>query len=730
MLLVLSLLLFVATASSHNVTHRQLQQQERRIPSAFRPNPACLDCSRGQVLWSNRPNPRIPCGLCVTMDVPRVILSQGLDIQGVLTINNDLYMEVPFVRVQGQWNVRVTAKRISERIRVVLTGVVDADFVPAPPNQDACQVGTTNICAVGPKAIVVAGGQVNIEGMHEECKTWTKLVDVVDTAPSRRRRRLQETSSSCDRVDDTMDYWTGGYGASYEVQNGDSLRVYNRLVSDQHGLTLDLWRWKDCLQSDQDYLLRFSLKVSGLSCAQGGSCWKLVSLIRTLSDTQDIEQILLEETNATEPSTDEWKAFYGTVRFEGLEDPSSVVHHLLRFEGIAPEETVELRDFSWTLPVDEKEEEATCDGNLVPNGQADLDEMNPYPITSSPKTRLFVRGRNPYFRLERRSVATDSILAPIAPSCLTAGTAYTVSARVRVRSRDWAVRSTMVLHLDFGRSSSQRMVVADCPASQHTFVECKGTFFVDTDCPNLVGATLGFETQAGALHSFDVDDWSMTEAGETDAPMAAPTTSPTTRPTEIPTLSPVTLPPIVAIEGVGIIVEADGILDCWSAGSDILITSHTSNPDDRQIRRLVSDPRGIGNGLAFLDLDRAVDMTISERDGDGFAVEVALLERSIVFEGDTDERDALMGAHMIVFHTPLVEQTINGAEFLNFGRQGMPGRYPVHIHLSLDVSGSVVSKNLIRESNQRCIVVHGSYNLTIADNVAYEHKGHCFMTEG
>jgi hypothetical protein len=46
-----------------------------------------------------------------------------------------------------------------------------------------------------------------------------------------------------------------------------------------------------------------------------------------------------------------------------------------------------------------------------------------------------------------------------------------------------------------------------------------------------------------------------------------------------------------------------------------------------------------------------------------------------------------------------------------------------------DVTGSVVSKNLIRESNQRCIVVHRSHNLQIDGNVAYDTFGHCFMTE-
>ena len=40
-----------------------------------------------------------------------------------------------------------------------------------------------------------------------------------------------------------------------------------------------------------------------------------------------------------------------------------------------------------------------------------------------------------------------------------------------------------------------------------------------------------------------------------------------------------------------------------------------------------------------------------------------------------------------------------------------------------------MSKNLIRLSNERCIIVHRSHNLLIDGNVAYNTFGHCFMTK-
>ena len=56
-------------------------------------------------------------------------------------------------------------------------------------------------------------------------------------------------------------------------------------------------------------------------------------------------------------------------------------------------------------------------------------------------------------------------------------------------------------------------------------------------------------------------------------------------------------------------------------------------------------------------------------------------------------------------------------------------RYPIHFHFCGDVPGSAIVKNVIRQSNQRCVVVHGTNKLRIEQNVAFDTKGHCFITE-
>lgn len=119
-----------------------------------------------------------------------------------------------------------------------------------------------------------------------------------------------------------------------------------------------------------------------------------------------------------------------------------------------------------------------------------------------------------------------------------------------------------------------------------------------------------------------------------------------------------------------IVRDTNGIMGCWGRGSEILITSHSTDFESAQTRRLLTDPERYGEGLIRLRLDADIVPTVTELHNDGFAVEVALLSRNILFEGARDASDSLLGAHLMVMNTPVVKQLIQGVEFRNFGRQG------------------------------------------------------------
>lgn len=48
---------------------------------------------------------------------------------------------------------------------------------------------------------------------------------------------------------------------------------------------------------------------------------------------------------------------------------------------------------------------------------------------------------------------------------------------------------------------------------------------------------------------------------------------------------------------------------------------------------------------------------------------------------------------------------------------GILGRYPIHFHMCGSSAGSVVSKNVIINSNQRCVFIHDTNDVSIEDNV-------------
>ena len=177
-----------------------------------------------------------------------------------------------------------------------------------------------------------------------------------------------------------------------------------------------------------------------------------------------------------------------------------------------------------------------------------------------------------------------------------------------------------------------------------------------------------------------------------------------------------------------IYLEDVNILGKWTIGAEIVITSHTRNPDEVQVRTIVAAYTSPVSGYSAFQLNATILRPTTIVESPEMAVEVALLSRNIMFEGGSDTI-TYHGGHFMIFHTPIVKQVIEGIEIKNFGQQGLLGRYPMHFHFSDDVPGSIISKNSIRQSNQRCVVVHGTNKLHIQENVAFDTKGHCFMTE-
>eukprot|EP00526_Cylindrotheca_closterium_P003088 CAMPEP_0113602820 /NCGR_PEP_ID=MMETSP0017_2-20120614/955_1 /TAXON_ID=2856 /ORGANISM="Cylindrotheca closterium" /LENGTH=1570 /DNA_ID=CAMNT_0000511183 /DNA_START=2723 /DNA_END=7435 /DNA_ORIENTATION=+ /assembly_acc=CAM_ASM_000147 len=163
---------------------------------------------------------------------------------------------------------------------------------------------------------------------------------------------------------------------------------------------------------------------------------------------------------------------------------------------------------------------------------------------------------------------------------------------------------------------------------------------------------------------------------------------------------------------------------CWKPGTEILLTSHTRSYHDQQVRTIVSSDANTGT----IALDEPITKPVSLADHSDFAIEVASLNRRIVFDAESDATDDAIGGHVVIHHTS-VGQHIEGVEIRNFGQQGRLGKYPIHFHMSSDSPDSLVKKNVVRNSNQRGYVVHLTNNVTFEENVAFDITGHCYFIE-
>ncbi len=168
----------------------------------------------------------------------------------------------------------------------------------------------------------------------------------------------------------------------------------------------------------------------------------------------------------------------------------------------------------------------------------------------------------------------------------------------------------------------------------------------------------------------------------------------------------------------------------WRAGEKIVIASSSLNPDEAEVRGIVTvsaDGKTLtldaGLSYAHFGQMQMVDgKSLDER------AEVGLLSRNIVIQGDTSSDASKFGGHVMVMNNGS-EAQIRGVEFRRMGQFNHLGRYPLHFHQMRDATGSFVAASSVHDSLQRGIVVHGSDNLRVERNVVFNTVGHGYVLE-
>ncbi|CAJ1381541.1 unnamed protein product [Effrenium voratum] len=157
----------------------------------------------------------------------------------------------------------------------------------------------------------------------------------------------------------------------------------------------------------------------------------------------------------------------------------------------------------------------------------------------------------------------------------------------------------------------------------------------------------------------------------------------------------------------------------WQVGQQIVVitTAWTDDPDDHQneVREITA-------------------VTISEPlqhdhyGGPEYFAEVALLSRSITFQGDEASEGSRYGGHFMCMGSAVCR--VAGVLAYRMGQENVMGRYAFHFHMMGDVAGeSFFEDNAVRHSFFRAFTIHGTSSSRASRNVAYDVSGSAYYLE-
>lgn len=200
----------------------------------------------------------------------------------------------------------------------------------------------------------------------------------------------------------------------------------------------------------------------------------------------------------------------------------------------------------------------------------------------------------------------------------------------------------------------------------------------------------------------------------------------------------------------------------WEVGQQVVLVS-TAMRDDRAwhqnevriITAIVADPGGVGSIITFDEPCWNTHIANEYYQG-----EVGLLSRTIVIQGsETDSQDSDdvddgtyedserrytvhqvrsapnpiknlrgFGGHIMIWADG--KGFVEGVELYRMGQTNFLGRYPIHYHrLGNSCDGCYFRDSSIHKSFYRCISIHATHNLTVAENVGYDITGYCYYLE-
>jgi hypothetical protein len=107
--------------------------------------------------------------------------------------------------------------------------------------------------------------------------------------------------------------------------------------------------------------------------------------------------------------------------------------------------------------------------------------------------------------------------------------------------------------------------------------------------------------------------------------------------------------------------------------------------------------------------------------------EVGMLTRNIVIQASKDADRSYFGGHIMAVAGS--KMYVSGVELTRMGQNMHLARYPIHWHLVGEAKGQYIENSAIHDTYSRCVTVHGTDDVRVENNVAYNTVGHCYFLE-
>ena len=161
----------------------------------------------------------------------------------------------------------------------------------------------------------------------------------------------------------------------------------------------------------------------------------------------------------------------------------------------------------------------------------------------------------------------------------------------------------------------------------------------------------------------------------------------------------------------------------WKKGDVIVVASTDFDPHQAE-RRTISSISGkvitLDQKLQYMHYGQ-VTFGVDER------AEVGMLSRNIHIQASADSETSFSGGHVMAMAGSTMK--VSGVEFFRMGQHENLARYPIHWHLVGDTQGQYIQNSAIHDTFSRCVTVHGTNNIRVENNVAYNNVGHCYFLE-